>query len=771
MLAPAIQSPIWKVPYRRNPFFTGSEEVLSQLQQALQQENAAALSQPQGISGLGGIGKTQVALEYAYRHQRDYQAILWVGADSASTLTSEFVNIAHVLGLPERSEQDQQVIVKAVMHWLQQHVGWLLILDNVDNLAGAEPFLPKAGQGHTLLTTRAWALSGVAQRVELQKMEPEMGAMLLLRRAHLLPVTASLNVVSADKRKIACEISQTLDGLPLALDQSGAYIKETSCTLEKYMELYQTRRQELLHARGSFEEDYSASVATTWSLSFEKVSKTNPSASDLLDFCSFLHPDAIPEEIITAGAEHLTPQLQAIVHDDLQFHASIAALLAYSLIHRNADDHMLNMHRLVQAVLKDSMNDEKRQEWVDRTVRAVEEAFPPLIEFKTWSQCDRCLPHAQVCVERIEQEGMISPEAVHLLNQTGYYLYKRGRYQEVEPLFERLSTMLYQPDSMDHNTAVSLNNLALLYYQQGQYEKAEQLLQRALVMEKHASGQEHPAVANVLNSLAGLYYTQGRFAEAEPLYQQALTILEQKLGLQHPATAQSIHNLAALYRTQGKYIQAEPLLKQALELCEQVLESRHPDIASSLLNLAELYYEQGRFDEAEPLYQQALEICKHSLGSQHPTTAISLSSLAKLYSAQRKYDEAESLYQRALTIQEKQLGAEHPLRAFMLHNLAALYQGQGRLAEAEPLYLQALAIRKQTLGSQHPDIAKTLYNLAIIYKKQGRFTEAESLYQQALSIYEQQLGPDHSLTKRARESYAQLLRSRRQGRGDAKFEM
>lgn len=731
MLAPAAQPLIWKVPYRRNPFFTSNEEILSQLQQALQQENAAALSQPQGISGLGGIGKTQIALEYAYRHQCDYRVILWVGADSASTLTSEFVSIARVLGLPESNEQDQRVIIQAVMHWLQKHAGWLLILDNVDKLAVVEPFLPKAGRGHLLLTTRAWALGGIARRVELQKMEPEMGATLLLRRAYHLPVPASLDIISADNRKRASEISQMLDGLPLALDQAGAYIKGTSCTLEEYIELYQTRHQGLLQVRGSFEEDYPASVATTWSISLEKVSQADPSASDLLDFCSFLYPDAIPEEIIIAGAEHLPPQLQASVNDELQFNASIAALLAYSLIHRRADDRMLNMHRLVQVVLKDAMNKEERQEWTDRTIRAVDEAFP-LIEFKTWSQCERCLPHAQVCVGLIEQGEMTSPEAVHLLNQTGYYLYKRGRYREVEPLFERLLTILDQSDSMDHNTAVGLNNLALLYYAQGKYEKAEQLLQRALIIEEKASGREHPAVANVLNSLAGLYYTQGRFAEAEPLYQQALTILEQKLGSQHPDTLQSMHNLAALYRTQGKHIQAEPLLQQTLMIREKVLGPRHPDTATSLLNLAEFYYEQGRFDEAEPMYQQALEICEQELGPQHPDTSVSLGSLAKLYDAQHKYDEAEFLYQQALTIEERQLGAEHRGRALILHNLAVHYQEQGRFAEAEPLYQQALAIRKQTLGSQHPDIATNLYNLAIIYKKQGRFAEAESMYQQAL---------------------------------------
>ncbi len=551
-------------------------------------------------------------------------------------------------------------------------------------------------------------------------MESEMGATLLLRRADILPLSTSFNVISVDKRTMACDISQALDGLPLALDQAGAYIKETSCTLETYMELYHTRRQELLLARGSFGEDHSGSVATTWSLSFEKVSRADPSASDLLDFCSFLHPDAIPEEIITVGAAYLTPSLQTIAHDDLQFHSSLAALLAYSLVQRNADERMLNMHRLVQAVIKDSMNDEKRQMWTNRTVQVVDEALPPFIEFNTWSQCDRYLPHAQVCVEHIEQEGMISPEAVHLLNQTGYYLHKRGRYQEAEPLFERLFAMLYQPDSMDHNTAVSLNNLALLYYEQGAYGKAEQLLQRALIIEQKASGQEHQAVANVLNSLAGLYYTQGRFAEAESLYVQALTILEQKLGSEHPTTVQTIHNLAVLYRTQDKHTQAEPLLKQALEISEKVLEPGHPDTASRLLNQAEFYYEQGKYAEAEPLYQQALDICEHSLGSQHPTTAISLSGLAKLYAAQHKHNEAEALYQQALVIQEKQLGAEHPHRALTLNNLATLYHARGQLTEAELLYVQALTIFKRTQEALRPYVATNMYNLALLYKKQGK---------------------------------------------------
>ena len=271
MAAPHTPCTIWKVPYRRNPFFTGCDEVLGRLHRELQQEHVTALSQPQGISGLGGIGKTQTALEYVYRYQTDYTAIFWVQASSTSTLTSEFVTVARMLGLPERDEQDERVIIEAVLHWLRQQAGWLLILDNVEDLAVVEPFVPKAGRGHILLTTRARSLGALAYRIEVQKMEPETGALFLLRRTSILPLQTSLDAAGSEERMMASKISQVLDGLPLALDQAGAYIKEVPCTLGEYLALYQMRRQEVLRVRSSFEEVYPASVATTWSLSFEKV--------------------------------------------------------------------------------------------------------------------------------------------------------------------------------------------------------------------------------------------------------------------------------------------------------------------------------------------------------------------------------------------------------------------------------------------------------------------------------------------------------------------
>lgn len=211
---------------------------------------------PRASVDLEALAKRQTALEYAYRYREDYKAILWVRADSVTSLVSSMIELAQLLELPERDEQDQKIIIQAVLRWLRINTDWLLIYDNVDDLSLAEPYFPKAGAGHLLFATRAHALAGLAQRLEVQQMEPETGALLLLRRASLIPLQSSLVGASPSARGVACEISQELDGLPLALDQAGAYIKETPCSLGEYLVRYRTRRQEVLEARGRSQTDF-----------------------------------------------------------------------------------------------------------------------------------------------------------------------------------------------------------------------------------------------------------------------------------------------------------------------------------------------------------------------------------------------------------------------------------------------------------------------------------------------------------------------------------
>jgi hypothetical protein len=249
---------IWNIPYPRNPFFLGRDNDLTQLRAHLQAGQATALSQPQAISGLGGIGKTQLALEYAYRYHRDYKAVFWARAESAEALISSYMAFADLLRLPDRRAKEQNMIVQAVKTWLQTHREWLLILDNADDLTLLSEFLPPSLGGHLLLTTRAAATGRLAQRLEIETLPPEQGALFLLRRAGLIVSDAELSQADQEERELAVQISQELGGLPLALDQAGAYLEETGESLDGYWHLYQQNRAALLRQRRGLVTDHPA---------------------------------------------------------------------------------------------------------------------------------------------------------------------------------------------------------------------------------------------------------------------------------------------------------------------------------------------------------------------------------------------------------------------------------------------------------------------------------------------------------------------------------
>jgi hypothetical protein len=299
---------VWMVPYRRNPFFTGRNEMLTRLHERFMQDRAAVLTQGQAIHGLGGIGKTQIAVEYAYRYQDAYRFVLWASAASEESLRAAYVMMAYRLQLPERTLQEQERIVAAVQHWLATHDEWLLVVDNADELEVAWSLLPTGNMGHLLLTTRDQVVSGM-QPFLVEPMGGVEGTMLLLCRAGVLKAGMDLKQVPLADRRVAEHLVAELGGLPLVLDQAGAYIEETKCSLLEYLGLYRTQRMVLLKKRGGRVNDYPKPVVATWSLSFAKVEQKNPAAADLLRFCAYLAADAIPDVLIIQGAAHVGPLL------------------------------------------------------------------------------------------------------------------------------------------------------------------------------------------------------------------------------------------------------------------------------------------------------------------------------------------------------------------------------------------------------------------------------------------------------------------------------
>jgi tetratricopeptide (TPR) repeat protein len=712
----------------RNPFFTGREQVLTQLQEALAARGRAALS------GLGGAGKTQTAVEYAHLHFDNYLYTFWTVADSRDSIVSGYWKIAGLLKLPEASAEDQEAAAEAVKRWLTTRGDWLLILDNADDPALACTLIPSGKNGHVLLTTRAGAVGVVARRVDIQGMGTEEGSLFLLRRATRIAEDAVLEAADEDDRARAKELVAQLDGLPLALDQAGAYIEKTGCGLSGYLSRYRTHGPELLRRRGSLKSDHPDPVATTWALSFENIEKDNPAAAELLQFCAFLQPDQIPEEMFSQSASELGPVLGAVGADELALDEAMSEILKYSLLRRDPNASALEIHRLVQTVLKQGMDEVTQRLWAERAIRAVNRAFPSP-KFSTWADCDRLLPQAQVCAELINQWHFEFPEAARLLQKAGAYLHDRGRYTDAKPLCERALAIFEKALGPEHpDVASGLNELAVLYKTQGQYTKAERLYGRALAIWEKALGPEHPYVANGLINLAELYRAQGQYAKAEPLYGRALAISEKALGPEDPNVAASLNTLADLYRAQGQYAKAEPLYQRALAIWEKALGLEHPYVATSLNNLALLYVNQGQYAKAEPLYGRALAIFEKALGPEHPDVARSLTNLAGLYRAQSQYAKAEPLYGRALAIFEKALGPEHLDVATILSNLAVLYNNQGQYEDAEPLLQRALAIYEKALGPEHPDVATCLEKFAVLLRNMGRSEEAAPLEGRAKAI-------------------------------------
>ncbi len=576
--------PLWNVPLPRNLFFTGQEDILSQLASMLQREQKTALTQPQAISGLGGIGKTQLALEYAYRHRQDYHAILWGRADTREALISTFVNIAYLLDLPQKNEKDQMDIVKAVKRWLMDRSHWLLILDNIDELVLVKEFIPPAFRGHLLLTTRAQAMGGLARKLDVKVMTSEVGALLLLRRAGLLASKASLGEAPDEEVTVAKILVEELGGLPLALDQAGAYIEETQCRLTDYQSLYRTRRAKLLEMRGGLVDDHPESVATTWSLSFQKVEQKNPAAAELLRFCAFLHPDAIPEELISTGAQHLGTSLQSVADDPIALNQAIAALNAYSLIRRDTANKTLALHPLVQAVLVDSMVDPlSRVQWAERSVRALNAAFPADIELTTRPRWERLLPHALVAAQLIEQEQISPSEAVDLLNQTAWYLSGYARYRKAEPLLQRALAIREKQLGPEHPATVSSRNvLARLYREAGskygpfqyteKYAEAEQLYRRNLAIHEDTYGPDDPHLVADLNDLASLYDAWGRYMEEESLLQRALSILDQ-----HAPKAPQHLSILEQHAFGSQYLSRREIIRLNLMQCQFNLSFQQED--------------------------------------------------------------------------------------------------------------------------------------------------------------------------------------------------
>jgi tetratricopeptide (TPR) repeat protein len=732
----------------------GRDDVLTQLDQQLQQNDRVAIST---LTGMGGIGKSELALQYAWQEwpKQTYRGgICWLNvADSDPSLSIlSFAQIHLGLTLPEEGELVERVHYVWQVWLKNKKDQTLIIFDDVRDYQQIKDYLPPQAdqQFKVIITTRLKELSAKIQTLHVDILQPE--AALDLLRSY---VTDDRIDNQLEQAKLLC---QDLGYLPLALELVARLLRRrTNWTVAKIREKLAENglADQSLVKNPKFDSEMTAErgLKAAFDLSWQELDN-EPNAQKLAMYLSLFALAPFPKPLIDG--------LFTEADED-----EIEEWLTDSLVHLNLVKPLGNdwyeLHTLIRSYLRDKLEESEVMETAKKAYCVVMVNVAKTIEYiLTLEDVDRIDPlvdHLKVAAEELDQ-WLEDEDLDWTFIGLGRFYESQGFYNKALPYFEQCLSLSEQRFGAKHPTvATSLNNLGGLYLAQGKYREAEPLYKRSLAIWEKQLGENHPDVATSLNNLAELYRAQGKYEEMELLLKRSLAIREKQLGENHLHVATSLNSLALLYESQGKYAEAEPLHLRSLAIREKQLGENHPDVAQSLNNLASLYESQGKYAETEPLYLRSLAIREKQLGENHPDVATSLNNLAGLYESQGKYAEAEPLFRRSLAIREKQLGENHPNVATILNNLAELYRVQGKYAEAEPLYLRSLAIREKQLGENHPDVATSLNNLAALYKSQGKYEEAEPLHTRSLAIWEKQLGENHHLVASGLNNLAALYRS------------
>ncbi len=602
------------------------------------------------LTGMGGVGKTRLAIEYARRRGGGYTALLQVGAESAEALNRNLAALCAtpILDLPEKSEKDEDKQRDATIGWLNQHPGWLLILDNIDSKPAAQAvrsLLPKLAGGHAVLTSRLTNWSGSIQAIAVKELSPEAATEFLLAR------TEGSRRRHTDDDDAARTLAEELGHLALALEQAGAYVAYRTESFQHYLATWRTKRDAVLGWHDPDLMEYPSSVAATWQTSFEQLSEP---ARRLLQRLAWLAPDPVPESLL----EVAVPGEEADPGNPFD---ALAELKAYSLATRAADAPFFSVHKLVQEVARCAQSGEAVPVRLVEALNWIDQAFAGEPgDVRDWPMLDPLAPHAHAvatCADGVE----IPDPTAHLFNQLSGLLHGKALYQEAEPLIRRALAIDEARLGPDHpKVAIRLNNLALLLHETNRLAEAEPLINRALAIDEARLGPDHPKVAIRLNNLALLLHDTNRLAEAEPLINRALAIDKASFGADHPNVARDLNSMAHVLQATNRLAEAEPLINRALEINEARFGADHPEIAILLNNLAQLLQATNRLADAEPLMHRALAIDKANFGPDHPDVARDLNNLAQLLKATNRLAEAERLMRRALVTLIRSLGWEHP---------------------------------------------------------------------------------------------------------------
>ncbi|KAA8894431.1 hypothetical protein FN846DRAFT_819409 [Sphaerosporella brunnea] len=747
-----VPEPLFLMPFCENSAFIGRADTLKRLEELLNSKRDSQLRA--ALSGLGGIGKTTIAVEFCYQRRKAQPRthIFWVHGDSHETFNASYLDLGREAGLePKGDDEDAQL--KGVKRWLDSSVSgdWMMIIDNFDDVdLYPAKYLP-VRRGTILFTTRderliehpAYSVS-ITSGVKVTAMSDKEALETFSKR---LDPTGTGAVVRTHA-EASLELLNLLENLPLAIAQAAAYIRETGTDIPKYLEIFkecERNQHDLLgealpNVTGN-ERDSSRAVTTTWKITVDRIQQENPQSIQLLGLMSFLSPEEISEEMLT-GAPFLKDMRP------VPLKKAFALLLNFALLYR-LESSNYRLHRLVSFSIRELLNLEDPQrghELLETAVKLIVQCFPEDIS-GNMTKCTHLLSHAITSLGHVSRYNLKFPSLWSLQNDVGRVFSENGDNSGALKWYQRAMDGYEKTLGRDHaSTLNTVNNMASAFDDQGKYDKALEWYQRALDGYEKTLGRDHPSTLDTVDNMAIVFRRQGKYDKALEWHQRALDGKEKTPRRDHPSTLVTVNNMAIVFHSQGEYDKALVWYQRALHGREKTLGRDHPSTLDTVNNTAIVFFRQGKYDKALVWYQRALHGREKTLGRDHPSTLETVNNTAIVFHSQGEYDKALVWYQRALDGKEKTLGRDHPSTLDTVNNMASVFGDQGEYDKALEWYQRALHGYEKTLGRDHPSTLDTVNNMAIVFFRQGKYDKALEWYQRALDGKEKTLGRDHPST-------------------------
>ncbi|KAN0068018.1 HET domain containing protein [Elaphomyces granulatus] len=673
------------------------------------------------LHGLGGIGKTQLAIAYAKRYKGNYSAIFWLNIKDEDSLKQSFAKAAKQIlrDHPSASrlssvdiEENLDGVIDAVKEWLSlaNNTRWLMIYDNYDNpklpdntdpvAVDIRKFLPESYQGSVIITTRSSQVK-IGHAIRIRKLEDVRDSVKILsnasRREGLID--------DPDAVKLARE----LDGLPLALATAGAYVDQTAMSFSDYLRLYKSSWTKLLKTSPKLSSYEDRTFYSTWQLSFDHVKQQNELSAKLLRLWAYFDNQDIWFELLRHGDSEDPEWIRELTEDELSFNGAVRVLSDHGLVEADMssqeriESRGYSIHGCVHSWTVCVLNQEWDNDLAKLALKFVGSHVPGEESTKPWLTQRRLLQHAARCSHAV-LTGMVTDYGMEReLHGLGILFADQDKLNEAEKMYQRALQGAEKAMGPDHtSTLETVHNFGILYAKLGKLDEAEKMYQRALQGKEKALGPDHPTTLNTVVCLGALYKNRGRLDDAEKMYQRALQGYKKALGPDHMSTLSTVNNLGILYADQGKLDKTEKMYQRALQGYEKAWGPNHTSTLETVHNFGILYAKLGKLDEAEKMYQRALQGKEKALGLDHTSTLDTVVCLGALYKDRGRLDDAEKMYQRALQGYEKAVGLEYVARyrpALMtISNLGDLFVAQGHLNEAKEMYTRACTGYRALLG-------------------------------------------------------------------------